>query len=491
MGTSLDDHDEDNMDNRLGRLAGLAAFALMLLRLGRLIESGGDAPAWQLIMIASAFLGGVIWWLLSQTMSRRRTAVAIFAVAGLVLFLRIAVPHTLVAGFVPTGETLEVLGAEMSQAINIIRFGVAPIFPTSGVVAILAVLMWGTGGLYVWGASDGPTAAMVLPSLALYLQFAVMDRVLAGRGWMGAAAVVIAMAVAAIAMERRSDAGRVRDLDGRPLPRRATAMAFVLAVIVAIGAFVVTDRSAALVPPNGNIQWRVGSGYGAGIGGIAFDRLADLQQNVISRSNAIVFTATFGDGAPPADEVYWRMESLDVFDGGAWRPNITRAEFYSPETAGGDPQHVYRGTLESIAQNVRIDKLRMEVVPVAGIATHVQSTNLNTSVFQIGEGGTLIYQPQTREGDEYQAITRYANVRQDLGALATVNGELSPLFAGAAEDGLFPYSPGPTPGSLERPADIERFLELPDGLPAALSNVARSQTAGAVTDFERAWLLQW
>ena len=269
MGPGLGNNDEDIMDNRLGRLAGIAAFALMLLRLGRLIESGGEAPAWQLIMIASAFLGAVIWWLLAQTMSSRRVAVAIFAAAGLVLFLRIAVPHTLVGGFVPTGDTLGALGAEMSQALNIIRFGVAPIFPTSGVIAILSVLMWVTGGLYIWGATDGPTAAMVVPSLALYLQFAVMDRISAGRGWMGGAAIVIALSVAAIAMERRSDAGRVRDLEGRPLARRATGMAFVLAVLVALGAFIVTDRSAALVPANGNIQWRVGSGYGPGYGGVA------------------------------------------------------------------------------------------------------------------------------------------------------------------------------------------------------------------------------
>ena len=61
MGADLDDKDRDIVDNRLGLLVGLGAFALMLLRLGRLIESGGDAPAWQLIMIASAFLGAVIW----------------------------------------------------------------------------------------------------------------------------------------------------------------------------------------------------------------------------------------------------------------------------------------------------------------------------------------------------------------------------------------------------------------------------------------------
>jgi hypothetical protein len=95
MGTGLDHRDEELMDGSLGRVAGVAAFALMLMRLGRLLDSGTEAPAWEMIMIAAAFLGGVIWWLLSQTVSSRRVVIAVFVVAGLALFLRISVSHTL------------------------------------------------------------------------------------------------------------------------------------------------------------------------------------------------------------------------------------------------------------------------------------------------------------------------------------------------------------------------------------------------------------
>ena len=56
----MDDIDGELVDNRLGRLAGIAACVLMLMRLGRLLDSGTEAPAWQLIMIASAFLGSII-----------------------------------------------------------------------------------------------------------------------------------------------------------------------------------------------------------------------------------------------------------------------------------------------------------------------------------------------------------------------------------------------------------------------------------------------
>ena len=491
MGSELGDNNENIMENRLGRLAGLAAFALMLLRLGRLISSEGDAPAWQLIMIASAFLGGVIWWLLNQTISNRKIATVLFVSAGLILFLRISAPHTLIGGFLPSLETGGVLVQEIGQAIDLIRFGVAPVFPGSGVVAILSIQMWVIGGLYTWGATGGPTTAMVLPSLALYLQFAVMDRVPAGRGWMGAAAVVIALSVAAVAMERRSDAGRVRDLEGRPLPRRAGSMAFILAIVIAGGSVALADRGSSLVPSTGNLQWRVGSGYGYGVGGVSYDRLADLQQQIISRSNTVLFRATLSEEAPPADQIYWRMESLDTFDGVAWRPGNFAAPYYTSGVAGGDPNHAYRGTTQTIAQRVAIEQLRSQVVPIAGIAAVLDSDQINPQSFQIAPDGSVIYQPRLGLGEQFQAATTFALHDEDLGALASSNGVLTPMFAAAAEAGVFSAEPAPLPGDTTRPEDIDRFVALPKDFPATLLGVALERTLGATTDFEKAWLLQY
>ena len=68
------------MDNSLGRIAGLAAFGLMLARSGRLLDASEQAPDWQLIMIAGALLGGVVWWVLGQTIKNRRPAVAILSI---------------------------------------------------------------------------------------------------------------------------------------------------------------------------------------------------------------------------------------------------------------------------------------------------------------------------------------------------------------------------------------------------------------------------
>jgi transglutaminase-like putative cysteine protease len=441
-------------------------------------------------MVASVFLGGVIWWLLTQTLSNRRIVVLVFTLAGLALFLRISVSHTLLAGFLPTLDTFGALGREMAQALDLIRYGVAPVFPTSGIVAILSLLMWLTGAAFVWGATGGPAMAMFGPSLGLYLQFAVMDRVPAGRGWMGAVAAVIALSLAAIGIERRQESGRVRDLEGRPLARRAGSMALILAVLVAAGSLFVTDRASSMVPPNGHVRWRFGGGYGPGFGGITFDRLADLQQSIIRRSNAILFLATLDPDAPPADGIYWRMESLDLFDGTAWRPSADRADFYQPGIGGGDPEHAYRGTSREITQRVQIVNLRSQVIPTAGVGQFFRSESVNVAAFQITPDGSVIYQAELDEGDEYEVHAVLTLDGEDLGALATwPDGSLSPLFAKAAEDGATSLQPGSAPGDVTPPSDIERFTELPE-MPSGIARLARAQSAGAATPFEAAWLLQ-
>ncbi len=479
------------MDNRLGRLAGLAAFVLMLLRLGRLLDSGVEAPAWQLIMIASAFLGGVIWWLLTQTISNSRIALAVFAIAGLALFLRISVAHTLIGGFIPSTETPGALGRELSQTLDLVRYGVAPVFPTSGVVSMLSVLMWVTGALFAWGATGGPTLAMILPSVGLYLQFAVMDRVPAGRGWMAAAALIIALGVTSLAIERRTEAGRVRDHEGRPLARRAGSTAFLLTIFVAVGSVVAASSSASLVPSNGNVNWRLGGGYGPGGGGGSFDRLADLQQDIIRRSNLVMFRATLDPNAPPANRIYWRMESLDVFDGTAWRPSSEPTVFYEPGNGGGDPAYRYQGTTQEVTQRVKIDQLKSQVVPTAGIAQYFRSDSVNVNGLQITSAGSAIYQAEMDEGDEYEVQSVLTLDESDLDSLATLpDGKLSPLFANAVAAGAMDLQPGTPPEATDEPSGIERYLDLPEDLPSGIVAIARERTAGASTVFEEAWLLQ-
>ncbi len=478
------------VSNTLSRVAGLAAVALMVARLGRLFEAGGGAPAWHLILVAAAFLGGVVWWLLSETMSSRRAALGLFGVAGLLLFLRISVAQTLLVGFFPGPDTPVALMAEMGTSFDIMRFGVSPVYPSAGLIAILAVVLWVIGALFVWGASHGAVAAMTLPSIAMYLQFAVIDRAPAGRGWMGMAAAVFALSVAAIANDRKSSAGRVRDASGRPLPRHGGSLALAMAGIVAISSVALATSASQVVSESGNVNWRSGGGYGEGFGGISFNRLVGLQKRVISRSNAELFRVTFDENAPDATQIYYRMETLSRYDGQSWLPGDEQLERYSPATAGGDPDYVYQGTTVNFTQRIRIDALRGPLVPTAGIAQALQSDTENINQFQVAPDGSLINQSQLDDGMTYQVEVDYPIERADLNALATgPDGALTPLFAEAGRVGAFAVEPAMPPGELDRPADIDRYLELPD-VSSVIPALAREVTRGARSDFERATLLQ-
>jgi transglutaminase-like putative cysteine protease len=240
----------------------------------------------------------------------------------------------------------------------------------------------------------------------------------------------------------------------------------------------------------GNIRWRYGGGYGPGFGGTTFDRIADLRQSIIRPSNAVMFAATLDPDAPPANQIYWRMESLDVFDGETWQATTNRADFYQPGLAGGNPEHAYRGTNQEVTQRVRIYDLRSVVVPTAGIGQFFRSESVDVDSFQITTYGSVIYQPELGEGDEYEVQSLLPLSHEDLGALATgSSGTLSPLFANAAEAGETSLQPGPPPGPVTHPSDLDQFTELPD-LPTGLAQIARRQTAGASTAFEAAWLLE-
>ncbi|MEE9177757.1 MAG: DUF3488 and transglutaminase-like domain-containing protein [Acidimicrobiia bacterium] len=485
------------MGRGLGQLAGIFALALALGRLGRLMQSGPGVPEWRLILIASTVLGGVVWWLLRQLFTSRLASLVVFVMTGLILFLRVSVPKTLIAGILPSMDTPSALAVEMEQALRLIRTGIPPIVPTEGVIAILAGLVWVVAALYVWGMVSGPVAAMVVPSIVIYLQFAIFDRAPAGLGWMLGSAIMLALTVTALGMERNKDAGRARDLEGRPMPRRSGAAAVVMAGLVGVLAIVTANGAAGAISEYGNVPWRSGgSGYGVGGGGIAYDRFVDLRQRLLSPTNAIVFRATVAEGSPPPEQIYWRMESLDEFDGTGWGRSSTSIRNYEPGQTIGAPDHRYQGTTADVPQRIRIEELRGEVMPTAGIAAAVLAIDAGSAIdprsVKVATDSSLIYTPRLRPGDEYQLVGTYPLQKQDLGAMATgAFGRLSPMFAGAADAGLFNEVPSLDREDIAEPNDLSFYLELPDSLPAAIRGTALLETRGAFTDFEKAWMLQY
>ena len=96
-----------------------------------------------------------------------------------------------------------------------------------------------------------------------------------------------------------------------------------LAAVVAVGVF----RNA--VPYDGVLSWRQSSGLaGDYFGSVSYNPFVNIQQSLVNQSDADVFVATI-DGDVPADQVYFRMLTLETYGGGqffAQRPVVRSLE---------------------------------------------------------------------------------------------------------------------------------------------------------------------
>lgn len=487
------------MGRRVGQLAGLLAFVLALGRLGRLLEGGDESAPWQLILVASAFLGGVAWWLLSQLSTNRIVKLAIFAAGSVLLVLRISVPSTLTAGFLPSDATPGALAAEFEIAWRTIQTGIPPVEPFAGLLAVLAVAMWVGGAFYTWGRTGGPCAAMFLPGLVLYFQFAVFDRSDAGMGWLLFSTVALGLSVVSLALERRDETGRARDTSGRPLARRSMVLAAVMASILGVASIAVASSAADVINEYGNAPWRQGDGLGPGPGsGVTYDGLVELRQRILNQSDLPVFTARFANDTPEGlSNPYWRVDALDAFDGQEWSRSDTTSRRYESDVPIVDAENQYQGTTMEVLQTVQIQALNTILAPTAGTpvvvqdpADGVESPRFAREFYAVG-GVSLAVTGGFDQFDQYQLRAAVPDRTADLGALATdESGELSPIFSAAREQGVFPHDPGPTTPGQAVLEDRQRYLELPDNTPAGINNRARVVTAGSSTDFEAAWMLQ-
>ncbi len=482
------------MGRRIGQVAGALAFVLMLGRLGRLLETGPLQPQWQMILAAATFLGAVGWWLLSQVTSSTPLRLTVFALGGVLLALRIIAADTLNYVFLPGPETLDAISAEMDEAFRTIRSGVPPVLPRPGVISVLSLVMWSIGGLYSWGSTRGPYAAMWLPSLVMYLQFAVWDRREVPTYWLVGGALVLSLGLISLALESRGESGRARDDGGRPLPRRTVGLAVAITAILSVSAIALATTAKDFVSEYGNLPWRSGgSGFGDGPGGgINFDGLVGLQQMVINRDNTPVFAASV-DGDLPDSGLYWRMQTLDVFNGDEWSSSAG-SQRYREDEALASEDDVYQGTTYQVTQRVTVRKLSSAIAPTLGVPVALPSADdpdvLEPEDFHILPSAEIAYLNGLQSGDQYQVTTWLGDRTADLGALASVDGELSPMFQAAFDAGEFPHNPDTVNGEALAPTDIDRYTDLPDDDQARIRQLARQITNGAATDFERAWILQ-
>ncbi len=477
------------MANKLRWLTGVAALALVFARLTRLLQPTIDGPPWILVLSAMAALGGVVTWITRSYRVSWASIASIGLVAATLAAFRIIGPSTLVWGILPTGETFTALNSELDFAIEVFRFGSAPVIAIPGLVAVLGLLAWLFGSLIaVAVVTNRPWVGSVGP-LVFYLQLATLDRRSSTVAWISAFAVVAATAVIASGPGPDGRTGRLRDRGGVMIPRRTATMPVVLAGVMVLGAVLATDRLASAVPEAGAVDWRTQNGVGAGLygQGSSFNLFAGLQQSLLSLGDQPMFFARMNDAAPPNEELYWRLITLDVFDGTNWIPGS------QPYAKQGEGRYeledwMFQGPTTTVSARVRIADLAQQLLPVLYSTTDLQSTNpLITESFRVRTDGSIGIDLRTREGWEYELRADVPD--PDIAQLASLGGELSPIFQEAADAGRFDLAPKAT-RFVDRPEVVDEYLELPDDVSLAVRQAAREITDPGVTRFEKALILE-
>jgi transglutaminase-like putative cysteine protease len=481
------------MGYRLSWLAGFVGIGYALLRVERLLRPSVDGVPWEIILLAAVVLGAAITWAgIAYRLPWWATGL-INAAAVTLTVIRVTVPSTTWFIF-PTGESFRALGTEMSFALDVIRTGVAPVIPLSGIVAILAVVFWGMGAVVVGGLMTRRPYLAVLTPLVVYLEFAVMDRRPSGF-WTTSFMVVVGFGLLAVAADRRREgtglltSGVTRLALVRSLPSLGIVTLTVALVVAVFSASAMAD----LVPRSGYLEWRASSGLsGEYYGSVSYNPFVGIRQDLISQTNVPIFVAEV-EGGLPADRVYWRLLTLDSFDGSQWHvggaPTIER-----PEDAGAwEPSgSAFAGPTEIVTQRVTILALQMDWLPAAYAprALSAQNKAVDRGFRVRNDDASVRFDALTYRGMTYEVVSEVPV--PDLNVLSRgLDGQPSVVFAGAVDDEEFGYPGDDVPQIVERELpDAEFYLELPDEMDARIRTQAREITTRLETDFERAIALE-
>lgn len=477
---------------RLGWLAGGAGILLALGRSGRLLRPTVEGLPWQAVMITAALLGGAITWAAVGYRIRGRWVALVNLLAVTLALVRIAVPETTWLVF-PTASSIPALATEMSIARSVISDGIAPVIPFAGLVAILAVVFWVLGAIVAWGLLTHRPYVAVLAPLVVYLEFAVMDR-RPGGAWAFWFMLAIGASLLAVRLDqRRSGTGLLTSRVTRQALER-TVPSLGLAVLVGVIAVSLLGGQAlaGAVPRSGYLAWRSSTSLtGEYLGSIQYNPFVGIRQSLVSASSVPVFTASIDADVDPRT-VYWRLLTLDAFDGRQWHvgrqtgiASVDDIDHFEP------PATAFGGPVARVTSTVTIAQLQMDWLPApySPIAFSSSDRTVERGMRVKRDDGSLRFDALTYRGMSYTVTSQVPVPDVRLLALRP-DGTPSAVFAAAIDDGVFVIG-DEAPAYTSRPLpNRPHFLALPDNIGNAIPDLARAQVVGLETDYERALALE-
>ena len=418
----------------LGALSGVAALGYARL----FADSSWVLPA--LVAVVGAHGLGALT-------RRWPTGLAFLAsLAGLVLLLCwVVAGHTTFFGL-PTEATLTALGQAWESGIEGFRDTVAPTAVTDGLLLLAVGGTWVCATAADWLAFRAEaTLTAIVPLFVLY----VVSAALGTAGLQGP--VTFAFVVTALIFVATHHAAALPTawFAGRTPPPGLVRMALggaPVAVVVAVAGLVLGPslpgaRASALLDLRG-------SGGSGDESRITVSPLVDLKPRLTATPPAELFTVR-----TPVP-VYWRLTSLDSFDGRIWSSRGT----YRPASGRLPEDRTEQALVYKVTQDFDISRLDSFWLPAAYRPTRIDLSGARVNA----ESLTLLTEAESAAGLSYQvesAIPRYGSAD-----LAQAPGGISPEFA--------------------------PFVQLPAEFPDDVRTLARNVSAEADGPYEKALALQ-
>ncbi|MGD2051385.1 MAG: DUF4129 domain-containing transglutaminase family protein [Acidimicrobiia bacterium] len=476
---------------RYSWLAGIAALLLAFAGLNQLLRPTVSGPPWQPVVLAGLVLGIAITWAALSFRLHIALAVALNVLAMIVAAARIAAPDT-TSFLLPTGGTVTEVGGQLSRAFSLIRNGLEPVIPLSGIVVILMVVMWAAGILLAWGLLRGHPYVALIPPLVMVLQFATMDRAPTSVGRILLFLLLVAATLLAITVDQRDQTtGRmVRRGGWHPTTQsRLGGSAVVLIGLTVVGSLIGVTSFRSAVPRDGVIDWRGRTGLtGSFYGSVSYNPFIGIRQSLVRNTDTPLFRARI-TGDLPADRVYFQLVTMETYGNNqfyAQRPEVVPLTEQPWQLAG----YQFGGETVTVVTDIVIDRLEQDWIPEAYAPVDViaERTLLETLRVRRDDAALRLEGGLTLPGMSY-TVESEIPVLDPAFFASTADGQLAPSFQ-EAQEAAEPV-PQPAVGSGRvTPPDVDRFLQLPDDLDPALADLARDRTANLETAFEKGIALE-
>lgn len=366
------------------------------------------------------------------------TSVVVLAAAAL-LMVWLVLPGSTLLGL-PTPDTLKAVGDGLSQARQQFSIAIAPTPPVDGFTMVSVFLVTVLVALADWGAFRlRATIEATIPAFTIFTFSAVLGTTTyRAHSTIAFAAALLIWFVAhnstVIARTRpwfNGTAAKGRDA----VSKAGIGVTCVALVAVSLGLAVPFTKD----PPA--VAWR---NRGNSEARTTVSPLVDIRSRLVARDDVIAFTVD------TAARSYWRLTSLDLFDGRIWSSRGSYKEVDETET-------LKDRTGDQVEQHYTIGDLKSIWLPVAYRPAVTPSV---PGISYDKDADAFITEQPTSDGLDY-----------------TVTSAIAKLDAAALRSA--------------RPLGIDSSqLELPSNIDPRVRSLATSITQGATTPYDKALAIQ-